>query len=305
LPPPASPELPANYVAQKAVWLEIDWVMNAHTDAEIQALANELKAHQVTYVYAYTSYLKPGDFFNPTFEYAKKFASRFHAYAPDIRLLAWIGIPINVTTPDGEVVDNRLTNPAIREQVAAFSRQAVVEFGFDGVHINAEPVSDNDEAFITLLQEIRGQLPAGAALSVTAHALYPTERVTISPYPQMRYQSSVEYLKQIADNSDQIALMAYDSGLFLPSDYRAWMAYQVRESAEALQDTDTQLFIGIPTSEEWTLFHNITVEYLTNALYGVSSGISQTADYASVTGIAIYPYWETTNDQWAVIDAFP
>jgi len=106
----------------------------------------------------------------------------------------------------------------------------------------------------------------------------------------------------VAENSDQIAIMAYDSGLFLPSDYRLWMAYQVKTSAESLAGLKTQLYIGIPASEEWTLSHNITVEYLANALYGVRLGISQTQAYSTITGVAIYPHWEISSNEWSSLD---
>lgn len=82
------------------------------------------------------------------------------------------------------------------------------------------------------------------------------------------------------------------------------MAYQVRTSAAILAPFDTQLFIGIPASEEWTLSHNLMTEYLANALYGVRLGISQSQDFEAVTGIAIYPYWEISEGEWSLLDGF-
>ncbi len=285
--------------------MDITWSMDAHTDAEIETLAKNLQAHEINTVFAYVSYLKAGDFFNPTFDHAQNFTQQMHAIAPEITLLAWIGVPINITTPTGQSINNRLSDTHIQDIIADFSQQVVEEFGFDGIHLNAEPVSDGNPAFIETLKTIRSQLLPDAILSVTGLPLHPTEPVTIVQYPKTEYRWSEDYLKVVAENSDQIAIMAYDSGLFLPSDYRTWMAYQVRTSAAILAPFDTQLFIGVPTSEEWTLSHNLTTEYLTNALYGVRLGISQSQDFEAVTSIAVYPYWEVDSNEWIALDQFP
>lgn len=285
--------------------MDITWSMDAHSDAEIEALAENLRAHEINTVFAYVSYLKAGDFFNPTFDHAKYFTQQMNAVAPEITLLAWIGVPINITTDTGQQINNRLADTHIQQIIADFSRQVVEELGFDGIHLNAEPIADGSTAFITTLQAIRSRLPSGAILSLAAQALHPIEPVLVEQYPKTDYRWSADYLKEVAANSDQIAIMAYDSGLFLPRDYRLWMAYQVKTSAESLSGLNTELFIGVPASEEWTLSHNITTEYLTNALYGVQLGISQTEEYETITGIAIYPYWEVDSSEWIALDQFP
>ncbi|MEO8611505.1 MAG: hypothetical protein ABI690_26640 [Chloroflexota bacterium] len=304
LPPPSPPPLPAGYHPQKAVWLDITWSMDAHSDAETQALAQHLQAHEITTVFAYVSYLKPGDFFNPTFDHAQHFVEQMHVLAPGITLLAWVGVPIHVTTPDGLYIENRLTDPKVQNTIADFSRQVVEDLGFDGIHLNAEPVADGNTAYIDTLQAIRSQMPSGAILSVAGLALYPTEAITIVQYPKTEYRWSADYLKIVAENSDQIPMMDYDSGLFFPSDYRGWMAYQVRASAAVLAQSHTELFIGVPASEEQTPSHQVTTEYLANALYGVRLGISQSQDYEAITGIAVYPYWEISDGEWALLDDF-
>jgi hypothetical protein len=304
LPPPSPPQLPADYRAHKAVWLDITWSMDSHTDTEIQTLAQNLKTHRITTVFAYVSYLKAGDFFNATYDHAQHFVEQMHGIAPEIELLAWIGVPVHVTTPDGQYIDNRLANAGIQKLIAAFSRQMVTEVGFDGIHLNAEPIADGNADYINTLQVIRSQLRAGAILSVAGLALHPDEPITIAQYPKTEYRWSIAYLQEVAESSDQIATMVYDSGLFFPSDYRAWMAYQVKASAEVLVETRTQLFIGVPVSEEWTLSHNTTTEYLANALYGVRLGISQSKNFEAVTGIAVYPYWEISEAEWSLLDDF-
>lgn len=303
--PPTSPDLPTNYRAEKAAWLEITWAMDAHSDGEIQSLAQNLQQHHITTLFAYVSYLKPGNVFNPTYDHAADFVRQLHEAAPQINVLAWIGVPVQYTTTSGEYVTNRLEDSNTRTIIAEFAARTVNEFGFDGVHLNAEAIADGDSAFIETLQAIRAQLPKTALLSTTARALQMTEWVTIFPFPIASDQRSMNYLREIAQNSDQVVIMAYDSGLFFPSDYRAWMQYQVQTSAAALNDLDVDFLVGVPVSEEWTLSHNITTEYLANALYGVRAGLAASISPNNVDGIAIYPYWEIDDGEWVLVDKFP
>lgn len=150
----------------------------------------------------------------------------------------------------------------------------VSEIGFDGVHLDAEIVHDQDSAFIELLQAVRPALTRGAILSTIANPLQLTQSVTSFPYPVLPSHWSTDYLRLVASNSDQVALMAYDSGLFFPSDYRSWMAYQVETGGQAVEGLETDFLIGLPTSEEWTPSHQTPTEYLGNALYGLRGGIS-------------------------------
>ncbi|MCB9451924.1 MAG: hypothetical protein H6672_10825 [Anaerolineaceae bacterium] len=305
-PPPTPPNLPADYHALRAVWLGVTWVMDAHTESEIQALATDLQAHRIQYGFVYMSYLKPDDTFNPTFEHAATFVRHFHAAAPEITLLGWIGIPTQITTPNGHYMENRLESKETQVAIAVFSERIVEEWGFDGIHLDAEPVRTDDPAFINTLQAIREAIPAESILSIAVPALQVTQAITSIPYPRSPYHWTPDYLNLVADYSDQIVVMAYDSGLFLPADYRAWMAYQVEAAASALDDNPAELLIGVPVSEEWTPSHQTHTEYLANALYGVQAALAENATVRrNVAGIAIYPYWETDEQEWDLLDQFP
>ncbi|MBC7813456.1 MAG: hypothetical protein H7175_20010 [Burkholderiales bacterium] len=301
-PSGALPDLPPDMTLERAAWLGVEWSMDAHSDAEIEALAQELQAHEIDYAFVYVSYLKSGDFFNPTFDHAATFTQRMHELAPDVTLLAWVGVPIQMTQPDGVYVANRLESADVRAMIAEFGAQTVSELGFDGVHLNAELIPEGDEAFIATLEALRDALPPEAILSTAVHALRLTENVTDIPYPTMAHHWSADYLRRVAQNADQVALMAYDSGLPFPADYREWMAYQVRASADALSGVDVNFLIGVPTSEELTPSHNTTAESLTNALVGLRAGFAASDSPQVIDGLAVYPYWETSADEWALLD---
>ena len=281
-----------------AVWLGVTWSMDEHDTAEVRQLARTLQAQSIDEIYVYVSYLRADDAFNSTYGQAETFAAQMKRHAPGMRILAWIGVPISVERADGTTIANRLHSAQIREQIAQFSRFAVEELGFDGIHLNAELIADGDPMYLDTLDQVRQGLPPEAFLSVTAHPLRMVKPVTTMPYPVLSHHWSHGYLKQVAQKVDQIVLMAYDSGLVFPRDYLNWVSWQTMASQEALQQTGTELLIGLPSSEEWTPSHQTQAETLRIALSGLREGLSERLD-----GIAIYPFWETGVNEWQLIDS--
>jgi hypothetical protein len=51
--------------------------------------------------------------------------------------------------------------------------------------------------------------------------------------------------------------------------------------------------------------HQVIAESLANALYGVRVSLSQSVLPGTIDGIAVYPYWEIDEGEWALLDAFP
>lgn len=276
-----------------STWLSVSWSMSPHDAEEMMKLTERLAALAVDDVYVYVSYLKPEGAFNPTFGFAREFVAALKRYAPELRALAWVGVPVSV---EGVEPVNRLASAEIRRTIADFSRYAVEDLGFAGLHLNAELVADGDTWLLETLAEIRDAMPAHAILSATAHPLRLQEPVTFMPYPAVAHHWSPAYFQRVAQSVDQIVLMAYDSGLVFPRDYLNWMRYQVERSQEALRNDPTELIIGASLSAEWTLSHQTQAETLRLALAGMKMGLSERLD-----GIAIYPVWETNENESKLI----
>jgi hypothetical protein len=294
LPEGDLPTLP-NQALKIAAWMSVEWSMELKRDKELQALADDLTANQISDAYIYVSYLKAGDSLNQSYDEAKNFLARMRLLAPEIRWFAWLGVPISITQPDGTYEANRLERPEIRAMIAEFSSFTITELGFDGFHLDAELIPNEDKAFLETLVAIQAALPPDTPLSVAVPALRPFRPVTSVPYPHVAHNWTSDYLRQVGELSEQIAVMAYDSALPFPRDYRSWMRFQVEETAKALAGTGAELIIGVPTSEEWTLTHQTQSESLENALAGVKMA------QADIAGIAIYPHWETSPEEWEEI----
>lgn len=276
-----------------AAWLSVSWSMEASESDQVEELAAELKALGVDDVYVFVSYLMADGRFNRTFDFAPEFVAALKGYAPELRAFAWIGLPVSLP---GAMPASRLRSPVIRRTIADFTRFAVADLGFDGVHINAELIADGDSAYLELLEAIDDALPQGAYMSATAHPLRLQESVTIMPYPTVAHHWSAPYLRRAAQLVDQIVLMAYDSGLIFPRDYLHWTRYQVARSQEALDGVSAELIIGASVSEEWTISHQTQAETLSLFFAGLKKGLAERLD-----GIALYPFWELDKREMQLI----
>src|SRR5258708_12640150 len=83
---------------KNAVWLGVEWSMDTHSAAEVTALAADLKLHEIEYVFVYTSYLKPAGNFNLTYDHAAEFVQAIKAAQPNLKILAWVGLPLFFST---------------------------------------------------------------------------------------------------------------------------------------------------------------------------------------------------------------
>jgi hypothetical protein len=274
-----------------AVWLGVEWTKQPHNSVEISTLANTLKEEQIRYVFAYTSYLKPNGQFNPSYTYANQFIQEFKTAYPHSNVQAWIGLPL-------EYVD--LNNQAVREQIIVFCVYLVQEKGFDGVHLDPEPVSNNNNDLLVLLNELRTALGSEATISIATRRIWP-----IFPNVEWPLVGKISwhtnYYREVANRVDQIVVMIYDSAMPSAVLYRQWSRFQVIEISQAVHSTHVELFFGVPTSEEKTYTHWPIAENMSSGLQGIIDGLNDAKAYPSgVNGVAIYPYWETDEIEWSI-----
>ncbi len=288
-------------VAPNGSWLDTDWTYQDHTDADMQALADQLRSQQIGTLYAWVSWLQPDKTWKDSdkFDKVKAFVKQFKQAYPDAQLYGWIGLPTNDDTGK-----TRIDDPALQQQVGDFSKQLVTDFGFDGVFINAEPVWDGDQNFLALLRAVR----ASVGIDVPISAAIPPDwspsnsSIPLPPLIAPGTEWKKEYKQSVALLVDHMAVMAYNSGLSTPADYSQWVAYQVKTYAQAIAelDTKTDLIIGIPTYDAAPPGHDPTVENVNSAIEGVKLGMQQAGDAARyVAGVAIYGWWTTDSTEWA------
>jgi hypothetical protein len=146
---------------------------------------------------------------------------------------------------------------------------------------------------------VRQALGPTPTLSVATHRIQPLYPELVLP-PLGPVFWSAQYYREVGQRVNQVALMPYDSALPLPSIYRLWTSFETIQVSRALAGTNVSVFIGVPTSEEETRTHHPNVENMLSGLEGVVDGLNDAdAQPAAITGVAIYPEWETDANDWA------
>jgi Glycosyl hydrolases family 18 len=284
-----------------AVWLGVEWVNEPHDESEIAALARDLRGRQIRYVYAYTSYLKPDGEFNQTYAHAAEFIRTLKASQPDLNVQAWIGLPLKQADIFGSGYVN-LGEATAQQQIAAFCAD-LIQTGFDGIHLDPEPIPSGDANVLALLQEVRRAIGPDATLSIATPRIWPIFPERLPPFIGA-IAWDADYYGQIAQRVDQVAVMVYDSGLPWPELYRLWGRFQVIQVTRAVDGTDAKLLFGVPASEEKTFTHWPNAENMTSGLRGVIDGLNDAdARPFAVTGVAVYPDWETDAAEWATYES--
>lgn len=276
---------------RNAAWLGVEWVSQPHRTDEILTLTTQLAERQITTIYVYASYYKPEGSFNPTYAYAKEFVTAVKSFAPDLVVQAWVGLPLETMN---------LNSRAVRGEVVDFCVALIRDAGFDGLHIDPEPVEDGDKSVLALLDELRQALDPEAVLSIAGRRIWPIFPTIRWPFVG-RWSWSTSYYQKVARRVDEIAVMVYDSALPTSGLYRQWTKFQVIALSRALAYSDVRLFIGIPTSEEASATHKPAAENMRSGLRGTIDGLNDWATWANVvTGVAVYPYWETDAREWEI-----
>lgn len=294
---PTNCTMPGYPLHENAAWLSVDWTSRV-TDSEVVGqLAADTTARHLRYLFPFVSYVRPDGTFSPSFSHAAEFVSTFRRFDKHIRLLAWIGIPVRNTLPLGMRGWVNLADPSARQKVVDFATYLTAETGFDGVHLDIEPVANGNTDYLRLLEEVRTAIGTSRLLSVAGNHWQPA---ILSRLPLVReYGWNGEYLRAVAMRADQIVVMAYDSTMPSTALYRFWMREQVRGLNKALVNSPTQLILGISVSREVTRTHSPRAENLRAGLAGVCAALTEiNLTERKVAGIAMYASWEADTLDW-------
>ncbi len=279
---------------RNAVWLEHRWLERAHPEAEMEALFAKLRRRGIGYAYPHvipfdaSGRLPPHDR-----EQLRAFLACARRVAPELKLLPWIG-GLRKGYKRQRAGTIELADLAQRQRIVAEAR-GLVDEGFDGVHLNVEPVDDGNVEFLALLRALRTAVGSERVLSLAAIRPAP---VGLPRAPNFAW--SPDYYARVAATSDQIVIMAYDTALPTPSLYRRYVRWAARSVAGALDasGSDARVLMGIPTYEPFGFMHRRGVETPENALVGVVAGLRGLGAGGTFEGVALYAEWTTDEAEW-------
>lgn len=295
-----------------AIWIGTEWTYDNPGEEAVAAFVQRLRDHKIGTVYAWVSWYTPGGTWGGSGDGTRPFSDRessvttfvnqFKAAYPEATLYAWLGVPVE----DASIpIPYRMNDKVLQDSLAQFSLRTIKEFGFDGVFLNVEPVwNSGANDFITLINRVRLEIGDSALIAVAVPPDWTPIGVNI-PQPERVTPGTVwdkQFKQRVALLTDQMAIMAYNSGLRSPFDYIEWMAYQVQAYAEAVNEVNgnAQILIGIPTYDNELPGHDVLVENVSSAVNGIKKGLVSAGDAAKVIiGIAIYASWATDDTEWA------
>jgi hypothetical protein len=213
--------------------------------------------------------------------------------APEIKVLPWVG-GLRAGWRRVRAGTINLDDLGQRQRMVAECR-GLVDEGFDGVHLDIEPVDDGNDEFLSLLQAVRTAVGEKALLSVSAIRPGPL-RLLFAP----NFFWTADYYARIADAADQVVLMTYDTGIPTASLYRRYLAYAARSvTGEMVRSkARARVLVGIPTYDETGFMHRAGVETPENALFGVVAGLRGLGGGGTFEGVAIYAEWTTDDSEW-------
>jgi hypothetical protein len=285
---------------ENALWVGLEWVETPLSENKYRQLATQLRAHRIRYLFVYATWFTKNGM--PRYWIAENlshFARKIKRFYPEVRVLAWVGIP-TTTLGRGEV---NLDDPTVRNQMVTWCAQLAALNGIDGLHVDAEPVPDGSTGFLLLLDDLRQAIGPHALLSVAGEDVLPQPWGLRLPYlAQVKW--GLRFYHEIARRVDQIALMSYDSGLPLAGVYGLWTAWQTRQVLRAVQDTEAVVWIGLPAYSEWTWTHLPWAERLESGLWGLRWGLGSLPleDRSAFRGVALYAEWAMGRREWETFE---
>jgi hypothetical protein len=283
---------------RNATWLEHRWLERAHTDAEMEELFASLSRRGIGYVFPHLiPFNGAGRLPVHSREQMRALLAVARRVAPEIKVLPWVGgLRVGWRRARAGTID--LDDMGQRQRMVAECR-GLVDEGFDGVHLNVEPVDDGNDEFLALLQALRSAVGTKGLLSLSAIRPGPLHVLGAPNFFWTR-----EYYARVGTHADQVVVMAYDTAIPTSSLYRRYLAYAARSVTEEMVSSKARarVLVGIPTYDETGLMHRAGVETPENAILGVVAGLRGVGGGGTFEGVAIYAEWTTDESEWRTYD---
>ncbi|GAA2399660.1 glycosyl hydrolase family 18 protein [Streptomyces coeruleofuscus] len=279
-----------------ALWLGHAWVDGRKKDADVTALARRLQGTGIRDLYVHSGPLEhDGTLPESVYPRARWFIDAVHDKLPGIRVQAFLGDVLAAEGADGMVLEK----PDTRAAVVRSARQ-ILDTGYEGIHLDLEPMPSGDRDYLTLLDALRRETRSrDAQLSVAAHQIDPLPALhtvfgLFTDHPKWWSQ---EFFGQVARRVDQIAVMSYDTAQPLEGTYGGYVAQQTSLALEVTPPS-TDLLMGLPFYWESNFDHWGHAETVPAAVRGVRLGLSRTDADRSRFGVALYIDFAATEADW-------
>ncbi len=283
---------------RNAVWLEHRWLERRQSESEMEALFLRLHRRGISYVFPHLiPFDATGSLPAHDREQMRALLEVVHRVAPDLKVLPWVG-GLRAGYRRQRAGTLQLEDLTQRQRIVAEIR-GLIDEGFDGIHLNVEPVDDGNVEFLALLRALKTAVGEGHVFSVAA-----TRPAPLGLPPAPNFAWSPDYYARVAAIADQLVIMAYDTALPTPALYRRYVKWAAASVAGALDasGSEARVLMGVPTYRNYSFMHRAGVETPENALLGIVAGLRGLGAGGTFEGVALYAEWTTAERDWAVYE---
>jgi hypothetical protein len=256
--------------------------------AERQAFVKVLSRHHIKWVFVHAGPLNEDGTITdaPT-----AFSAQLRKDTPELEWIPWVG---------GDIRRLHLADAAWRKSVVG-TVMMLRDAGFHGVHLDLEPVYDNEPGYLELFEELRSALGKGFLLS---HATRRAGPFGVAAGPMGKWFWSEAFYRAAMTRTDQTVLMAYDTSIGVKKNYIGFVSHETGLLLDwACAAPPHRVLIGIPSYEDVPKLSNPKVENIENASLGVRAALEdQPSRRACLDGVAVYAEWVTDEDEWAAYE---
>ena len=281
---------------ENAIWLRHAWVEEKFPEEEIVELVNNLKSKNIKHVYVHSGPFENDGTIKPQkYIEAKRFLEIAKQTDPEMIFYAWLG------QIRGKISLDSLN---VRNNMQEVMKDLTEDVGFKGIHIDIEPIEDDDISFLNLLDTLNQELHEDIRISVALEEMIPHYIGIFMPlFFDIKSYNSTEFYKEVASKTDQIAIMTYDTKVNSPWLYRELVRMETIFVTKSIDQAE--ILIGIPVYEDIRSSFNPEAENVFTGLNGVISGLNSTrSNPDNFTGVALYANWEMDDSEWQIYDTY-
>jgi hypothetical protein len=285
------------------LWIGHMWVDGREDAASVAKLAATVKADGIKDVFVHDGPLNDDGTLPVQLDPRSAwFAATFHKLAPGVRLQAWLGQEVGTGSNELNLADK-----ATQARVVASVEYALDVQGFDGVHLDMEPVPSGNWGYVQLLEQVHAVTEVrGKYLSIAADQLEPTMGMmalsdTLAGHAHFWSEG---YLHQLAGLVDEVALMNYDTWIPTSAAYAGYTKLETQIALHAMP-SGVHLIMGLPAYPPNPPTHD-SGETVPAAITGVrlavgsgtpaNVGVALYVDFAATLGD-----WEAYEDDWVKV----
>ncbi|MBD3291518.1 MAG: hypothetical protein GF393_01230 [Armatimonadia bacterium] len=305
-------------IPMPAVWMRYWWFTGDRSSEELEAELTKLWSHGIQQHYFCVGQIGPDGQLERGHPNAARVIRELYERQRHVDAADWIISPVAWVIVLNERAGGEvgIADPQVRATMVEEAVWLVEEAGFRGIQWDWEYAPGATDELIALVRETKEAVGESIPVSVTTPPWM--------PWPLQRWGWSEEDFTRIGAECDEIAVMCYDTGMYLPRAYVWLVRQQVVHVAEGLAHAPgrCRFRVGVPTyGDEGSLpSHHAHAENLRMALKGLREGcvalekrnqgpawqrvrsVGRGRLFGYFQGPAIFANWTTEEDEWETWD---